>query len=314
MLFDDGVRPDPDDPPEMDESTTRPYFGRYPVLLGVTVIRSQPRRVAGSDAAGSGPASSAASQQSSLCTSTLIDGVGADCSEQLGAAAASPPPGDETVVAGLVEQVVGAPSAGGVAHLHPAEHAGRRRSASQLVGAGADTDVVQQRRPRHGSRSRSATATASSGSAGRRPRHVLERRRRMPWRPARSTSAATPAIVSAAIGEVRHHQQRPAPDGGRRVEQRLGSARRPPMRCTSTSWIDEPSAARRAAGPRPDRSPARVLGPRAAARRRRIRRRPRRRSVRTASESSIDPAARTSGTRHGTVRRSRPPSCAGSSP
>lgn len=33
-LFDHGARPDPDDPPEMDASTTRPYFGRYPVLLG----------------------------------------------------------------------------------------------------------------------------------------------------------------------------------------------------------------------------------------------------------------------------------------
>lgn len=33
-LFDHGVRRDPDDPPVMDESTTRPYFGRYPVLLG----------------------------------------------------------------------------------------------------------------------------------------------------------------------------------------------------------------------------------------------------------------------------------------
>lgn len=33
-LFDGGARPDPDDAPEMDESTTRPYFGRYPVLLG----------------------------------------------------------------------------------------------------------------------------------------------------------------------------------------------------------------------------------------------------------------------------------------
>ena len=32
-LFDHGVRPDPDDPPEMDDSTTRPYFGRYPVLF-----------------------------------------------------------------------------------------------------------------------------------------------------------------------------------------------------------------------------------------------------------------------------------------
>ncbi len=35
-LFDAGARPDPDDPPEMDESTTRPYFGRYPVLLGAS--------------------------------------------------------------------------------------------------------------------------------------------------------------------------------------------------------------------------------------------------------------------------------------
>ncbi len=33
-LFDEGCRPDPDDPPEMDPSTTRPYFGRYPVLFG----------------------------------------------------------------------------------------------------------------------------------------------------------------------------------------------------------------------------------------------------------------------------------------
>jgi cytochrome P450 len=33
VLFDHGARPDPDDPPEMDESTTRPYFGRYPVIL-----------------------------------------------------------------------------------------------------------------------------------------------------------------------------------------------------------------------------------------------------------------------------------------
>jgi cytochrome P450 len=33
-VFDHNVRPDPDDPPEMDASTTRPYFGRYPVLLG----------------------------------------------------------------------------------------------------------------------------------------------------------------------------------------------------------------------------------------------------------------------------------------
>ena len=33
-MFDHNVRPDPNDPPEMDASTTRPYFGRYPVLLG----------------------------------------------------------------------------------------------------------------------------------------------------------------------------------------------------------------------------------------------------------------------------------------
>ena len=33
-MFDHGVRPDPDDPPEMDTTTARPYFGRYPVLLG----------------------------------------------------------------------------------------------------------------------------------------------------------------------------------------------------------------------------------------------------------------------------------------
>ena len=33
ILFDHGIRPDPNDPPEMDASTTRPYFGRYPVLL-----------------------------------------------------------------------------------------------------------------------------------------------------------------------------------------------------------------------------------------------------------------------------------------
>ncbi len=34
VMFDHHVRPDPDDPPVMDPSTTRPYFGRYPVLLG----------------------------------------------------------------------------------------------------------------------------------------------------------------------------------------------------------------------------------------------------------------------------------------
>ncbi len=32
-LFDHGCVGDPNDPPEMDSSTTRPYFGRYPVLL-----------------------------------------------------------------------------------------------------------------------------------------------------------------------------------------------------------------------------------------------------------------------------------------
>jgi cytochrome P450 len=34
IMFDHHVRPDPNDPPEMNPSTTRPYFGRYPVLLG----------------------------------------------------------------------------------------------------------------------------------------------------------------------------------------------------------------------------------------------------------------------------------------
>ncbi len=32
-MFDHGCRPDPTDPPEMDASTTRPYFGRYPVIF-----------------------------------------------------------------------------------------------------------------------------------------------------------------------------------------------------------------------------------------------------------------------------------------
>ncbi len=32
-MFDNGCRPDPADPPEMDSSTTRPYFGRYPVVF-----------------------------------------------------------------------------------------------------------------------------------------------------------------------------------------------------------------------------------------------------------------------------------------
>lgn len=32
-MFDHGVRPDPDEAPEMDASTSRPYFGRYPVVF-----------------------------------------------------------------------------------------------------------------------------------------------------------------------------------------------------------------------------------------------------------------------------------------
>jgi cytochrome P450 len=32
-LFDHGARPDPNDPPEMDVSTARPYFGRYPIVF-----------------------------------------------------------------------------------------------------------------------------------------------------------------------------------------------------------------------------------------------------------------------------------------
>ena len=32
-MFDHGARPDPDNPPEMDDSTTRPYFGTYPVIF-----------------------------------------------------------------------------------------------------------------------------------------------------------------------------------------------------------------------------------------------------------------------------------------
>jgi cytochrome P450 len=32
-LFDHGARPDPHDPPEMDDSTARPYFGRYPIVF-----------------------------------------------------------------------------------------------------------------------------------------------------------------------------------------------------------------------------------------------------------------------------------------
>jgi len=32
-MFDHGCQVDPDNPPEMDESTTRPYFGKYPVIF-----------------------------------------------------------------------------------------------------------------------------------------------------------------------------------------------------------------------------------------------------------------------------------------
>ena len=32
-MFDHGCRPDPDNPPEMDDSTTRPYFGKYPATF-----------------------------------------------------------------------------------------------------------------------------------------------------------------------------------------------------------------------------------------------------------------------------------------
>jgi cytochrome P450 len=32
-LFDHGARPDPDEEPEMDVSTARPYFGRYPIIF-----------------------------------------------------------------------------------------------------------------------------------------------------------------------------------------------------------------------------------------------------------------------------------------
>ena len=33
-LFLNGCKPDPENPPEMDDSTTRPYFGKYPVVFG----------------------------------------------------------------------------------------------------------------------------------------------------------------------------------------------------------------------------------------------------------------------------------------
>ena len=32
-MFLNGCRPDPENPPEMDDSTTRPYFGKYPVIF-----------------------------------------------------------------------------------------------------------------------------------------------------------------------------------------------------------------------------------------------------------------------------------------
>jgi len=35
-MFDNGCRPDPDERPEMDDSTTRPYFGRYPVVFATS--------------------------------------------------------------------------------------------------------------------------------------------------------------------------------------------------------------------------------------------------------------------------------------
>ncbi len=34
VMFDHGCRQDPDQPPEMDPSTSRPYFGNYPVVFG----------------------------------------------------------------------------------------------------------------------------------------------------------------------------------------------------------------------------------------------------------------------------------------
>jgi len=33
-MFGVGVRRDPDDPPQRDAATARPYWGTYPVLLG----------------------------------------------------------------------------------------------------------------------------------------------------------------------------------------------------------------------------------------------------------------------------------------
>ncbi len=39
-MFDHGCRPDPTSPPEMDASTTRPYFGRYPVIFDPALART----------------------------------------------------------------------------------------------------------------------------------------------------------------------------------------------------------------------------------------------------------------------------------
>ena len=33
-MFNDGVRRDPENPPQRDANTARPYWGTYPVLLG----------------------------------------------------------------------------------------------------------------------------------------------------------------------------------------------------------------------------------------------------------------------------------------
>jgi cytochrome P450 len=39
-IFDHGARLDPVDPPEMDESTTRPYFGRYPIVFTAPGVKA----------------------------------------------------------------------------------------------------------------------------------------------------------------------------------------------------------------------------------------------------------------------------------
>jgi cytochrome P450 len=39
-IFDHGARLDPADPPEMDESTTRPYFGRYPIVFTAPGVKA----------------------------------------------------------------------------------------------------------------------------------------------------------------------------------------------------------------------------------------------------------------------------------